>query len=152
MNPWHAYCEALAAHLRLTVPPCTPAEPEATRIDVVVFRQGDLYSTAEAMTSKASGQCIIVSHLGGKNPDPSAKTLRMGGIFSISVWKLPEIASDLTPDDLCWMAAKQAQGFASDAGPNNLQRRLEISTVGITPDKKFLIWEAAGTVKRLAIP
>lgn len=150
MNPWHDFCEAIATRLRSEIPQCSEVEPEATRIPVTVYREDDLYAVAEAGCSKAGGLCIIVSHVGGKNPDPAANTLRMGGMFSLSVWKLPEIVTELKADDLCWLAASAAHDFSGPAGPNHVNRRLAVYDVGITPDKKFLIWEALGKVKRLA--
>lgn len=151
-NPWRTFCDAVATHLRATVPACLPSVPEATRIPVVVWREDDLYTLAETNACKAGGMCIIVSHLGGKNPNPKAHDLQVGGQFSISVWKMPQIDMDLKADDLCWDAALAAHDHVPDEGPNNPARRLAILSVAITPDTKFLIWEAIGEVKRLATP
>ena len=150
MNPWHSFAEALAAELRAKVPACSPALPEAGRVDIVVWRQDDLYSVADSLTAKAAGMGVILAGTGGRNPDPSSKELRMGGNFSISVWASPVHCGEIHADDLCWALASAAHGFVVAAGPNDVTRRLEIADVGIAPDKRFLIWEAKGTVKRLA--
>lgn len=153
MNPWHLFATALAAQLRLDVPACSAALPDNDRVEIAVWRMDDLYSVADALTAKASGLCVIIAGTGGKNPDPSAKKLLMGGNFSLSVWAAPEAANDLKADDLCWQIAEAAHGFVSASGPNDMTRRLEILDVGILPSKKnFLVWEAIGSVKRLAAP
>ena len=149
MNPWNTFSAALAAHLQATVAPCSLSLPDATRVDVVVYRQDDLYSLAESLTAKASGMGVIIAGLGGRNPDPKSKALLMGGNFSISIWADAITVSDLKADDLCWLCACAAHGFVVTSGPNDLTHRLEIQDVSITPDKKFLIWEAKGSVKRL---
>lgn len=146
MNPWHSFCEALAAMLRTEVAVCAGEEPE---VDVVVFRQDDLYSVAAQMTAKASGLGVIVSGLGGKNPNGGARSLQMSGNISISIWADPQLCGELKADDLCWLCAKAAHDFTMALSPNDVTRRLEITEICITPDHRFLIWEAKGHVKRL---
>ena len=152
MNPWNQFATALAADLRIKVAPCSVETPEAERVDIVVYRQDDLYSLAESLTAKASGLGVIVANTGGKNPDPAAKKLLMGGNFSISVWASRIHSGELKADDLCWLLGDAAHGFVLAAGPNDLTRRLEIEDVAIVPDNRFLVWEAKGRVKRLQRP
>jgi len=151
-NPWQAFIAGLAAHLQADVPACSTALAELERVDVVAPRQDDLYSLADAMVAKANGMGVMVTHQGGKNPDPQSKRLQMGGRISISVWADPGHPAQLLADDLIWLLADSAHGFVLASGPNNLTRRLAITEVGIVPDKRFLIWEAAGEVTRLARP
>lgn len=153
-NPWHLYAEGLAVRLRATVPACSPALAENERVDVVVFREDDLLSLAASHTSKASGQAVIITGAGGRNPDPNANELRMGAVLGISVWSSQVLSGDTKADDLIWQCASAAHGFVLEDGPNERTRRFEVSEVVPVPRGDipgYIVWEATGEVKRLPL-
>ena len=117
---------------------------------MVVWNEEDLLTIAAAATAKARGLCVIVSGLGGENPDPSANALQTGGRFSISVWRDARIVGELTAKELCWQCALATHDMEVEPGPNHVARRLAFTEpCALRTVPGFIIWEALGNVKRL---
>jgi hypothetical protein len=149
-NPYDTCSEAIAAKIRAEVAACHPDLEELERVDVVVWNEEDLLTLAAASTAKARGLAVIVSGLGGTNPDPAANTLQTGGRFSISVWRDVRIVGDLTAKELCWQCAKATHDMEVEPGPNHVARRLAFTEpCALRTVPNFIIWEALGNIKRL---
>jgi len=149
-NPYDIFSQAIAAKIRAEVAACSLSLPEEERVDVVVWNEEDLLALAGTGTAKAKGLAVIVSGLGGTNPDPSANVLKTGGRFSISVWRDPRIVGELTAKELCWQCARATHDMEVEEGPNHVSRRLAITEpCSLRTVPGFLIWEATGEVKRL---
>jgi len=142
MSRWNSKADRLAAHIRDL--------SELAGMTVCVHRQGDLLARANAEAQKNRGAgIVIITWMGGANPDRRSGKLRIGSRFNISLWTR-EVHGDATPaDDLIEIIAEHIHGWV-DSTPGSLVHRLEVTDVAPGPElPTFIIYEILAEIARV---
>ncbi|MEO5914865.1 MAG: hypothetical protein ABIS50_11570 [Luteolibacter sp.] len=148
MSRWNDKAEAIACMLRDVE--ISEGKLLLEGVGVMINRTEKLLEQVGEVVGKADAKgCVIIKHLGGKNPDRKSSKLRLGARYSISLWCQEMVYSGMPPDDLSELMGDALHGWV-DPRPGQLIHRLEVDSIIIVPAKAgFLVYEIIAEVSRV---
>lgn len=142
MSRWVSKAERLCDHLRTL--------EDLDCMAVAVHRENNLLAALQAASAKVKGAgAVLITWIGGTNPDRRSSKLRIGARYSITL-SIPKIMGEKVPgDELIEKIAEHIHGWV-DATPGSLTHRLEVTSIDLVPDApSFVIYEILAEISRV---
>jgi hypothetical protein len=101
-------------------------------VGIFVARQDNVAAEVAASLNRGKGVGIIITWMGGRNPEPDLDELRITGSYIIEVWAKEVIRTGATTiDNVLQAAATAIHGWKPDSGPDQRIERCRVT--GIEP-------------------
>ncbi|MFU8894006.1 MAG: hypothetical protein ACNA8L_10295 [Luteolibacter sp.] len=142
MSRWTSKADRLAEHLRTL--------PMLDCIEICVHRENDLRAKVNQQLAKNKGTgVVVITWIGGRNPDRRSAKLRMGARYSITLW-MARVMNDRTPaDDIVEAIGEHIHGWV-DPAPGSLVNRLEVTDIDLIPEEPaMLVYEILAEISRV---